>query len=87
MGVLELVEAVPQSCNRGFSLINECAVTGFKTDTRRDPRSDASDFVLVDHNSGEVEATSRLHVSQILLNEGSRAASARSSRRFDFADP
>ncbi len=71
MGVLELVEAVSRSRNRDPLLINECAVTGSKADTRHDLRSDASDFVLLDHNSGEVEATSGLHVSQILLNEGS----------------
>ncbi len=71
MGDLELVEAVSRFRNRRFWLINECAVTGFETDTRRDPRSDAFDFMLLDHNSEEVEASSGLHVSQILLNEGS----------------
>ncbi len=67
MRVLELDEAAPRSCGRGSPFINECAVLRFKMDTRHDLRSDVSDLVLPDHGSGELEATSGLHVSQGLI--------------------
>ncbi len=74
MRVLGFDGVAPRPHNREFPLINERAILGLKTDTRHDQGSDASDFVLPGHNFGGVEATPGLHVSQILLNEGSGGA-------------